>query len=442
MLFIPILRGTAAGARLIYKFFVYDTSVSTGAGLPSNVYSDFTVKYIRQGEALSGAITPQDIATIGTYAAPTANTNCRIKEIANAEPMVGWYELQLHLDWVATTNTPADLTVFITCTGGKIAPIEIPLTTFDMQTAIAQLADSNAILASGTYGLSALNTKLNPISCLDVATSTRQITSSLISNLDAAVSSRQATSALISNLDAAISSRQATSALISNLDAAISTRQATVGNINLISNLDAAVSTRQVTYANLSNLDVAVSSVNTTLSPIGATVAKLEALLENVSGNRFTAKALETAPNTTTGLALTSAYDPAKTCAQDSTVSKPGTAQLVGSFSSGAINAASFNTDTNFANLVKSLSTMKLGTVSNTGFTPTTTEFECGDITDAEATLYLGRVIIFTSGAIAKEACIISAYSVVGGRGHFTVNRGTAVTLSSAPANAVTIIII
>ena len=77
------------------------------------------------------------------------------------------------------------------------------------------------------------------------------------------------------------------------------------------------------------------------------------------------------------------------------------------------------------------------GTVDTTGFAPTTTEFECDDITAAAADFYNGRIIIFTSGALTGQATSITDYSLSGGRGHFTVPA-----LTSAPANDVALIVI
>lgn len=70
------------------------------------------------------------------------------------------------------------------------------------------------------------------------------------------------------------------------------------------------------------------------------------------------------------------------------------------------------------------------GTVDNTGFTPTATQFEADDITEATANHYIGRVIVFTSGVLLAQATIINAYSLATGRGHFTV-----VALTEAPDN-------
>lgn len=72
------------------------------------------------------------------------------------------------------------------------------------------------------------------------------------------------------------------------------------------------------------------------------------------------------------------------------------------------------------------------GTVDGVTFTSTTTEFESDDITTATTSHYKGRVIVFRTGTLAGQACLITAYSKVGSNGHFTVS-----TLTSAPANDV-----
>lgn len=89
------------------------------------------------------------------------------------------------------------------------------------------------------------------------------------------------------------------------------------------------------------------------------------------------------------------------------------------------------------AKLGKSADSMLTGTVDNTAHTPTTTVFECDDITEATADHYKNRVIIFTSGALVKQVCSITAYALTGGRGRFTVS-----TLTEAPANDDTLIIV
>ncbi len=76
-------------------------------------------------------------------------------------------------------------------------------------------------------------------------------------------------------------------------------------------------------------------------------------------------------------------------------------------------------------------------TVDNTGFTPTTTELEADDITEATADHFNGRTLTFTSGALLQQSTIITDYSLASGRGHFTVS-----ILTEAPANDDTFIIV
>lgn len=77
------------------------------------------------------------------------------------------------------------------------------------------------------------------------------------------------------------------------------------------------------------------------------------------------------------------------------------------------------------------------GTVSNAVLTPTTSAFAADDITEATADHYIGRAIIFTSGALLGQGCRILDYALVSGEGNFTVS-----TLTEAPANDVTFIIV
>lgn len=88
-------------------------------------------------------------------------------------------------------------------------------------------------------------------------------------------------------------------------------------------------------------------------------------------------------------------------------------------------------------NLERSASTIIRGTVSTAGFAPTTTQFECGDITEATADHFNGLTWKWTSGALAGQGTLIEDYSLVTGRGHFTVRA-----MTEAPANNDTGVII
>jgi hypothetical protein len=69
--------------------------------------------------------------------------------------------------------------------------------------------------------------------------------------------------------------------------------------------------------------------------------------------------------------------------------------------------------------------TMITGIVTSAAFAPTTTQFECADITDAGVDFYKYRTAIVTSGNINRQARNITAYSKVGSNGRFTVDAFT-----------------
>ena len=75
-------------------------------------------------------------------------------------------------------------------------------------------------------------------------------------------------------------------------------------------------------------------------------------------------------------------------------------------------------------------------TVTNT-HTPTTTEFQADDITEATSDHYNGRTVLFTSGVLSGQMTDITSYLAVGGIGQFTVTA-----LTEAPANNDTFIIV
>lgn len=76
------------------------------------------------------------------------------------------------------------------------------------------------------------------------------------------------------------------------------------------------------------------------------------------------------------------------------------------------------------------------GTVDAT-VTPTTTTFEADDITEATDDHYNGRIIIFTSGALAGQAATVEDYTLNGANGSFSVS-----TLTEAPSDNDTFVIV
>ena len=87
------------------------------------------------------------------------------------------------------------------------------------------------------------------------------------------------------------------------------------------------------------------------------------------------------------------------------------------------------------ANLERSASTILRGTVTNSGHTPTTTAFKASDITEATDDHFIGRVVIFTSGALLRQASVITDYT--GSTSVYTV-----AALTEAPANSDTFVIV
>ena len=77
------------------------------------------------------------------------------------------------------------------------------------------------------------------------------------------------------------------------------------------------------------------------------------------------------------------------------------------------------------------------GTVSDAAFSPTATEFESSDIVEATADHFIGRHVIFTSGALLYQARLITDYALSAGLGHFTVD-----SMTDTPANTDTFIIV
>lgn len=77
------------------------------------------------------------------------------------------------------------------------------------------------------------------------------------------------------------------------------------------------------------------------------------------------------------------------------------------------------------------------GTVSNAVTSPTTTLIPADDITEATADHFIGRVIIFTSGALQYQATVITDYALVSGEGRFTVDA-----LTEAPSDGDTLIVV
>ncbi len=101
-----------------------DTAASDGSGKTGLAFGDITAKYLTQGGTLT-ALTPETIATLGTYQAPTDATHIRIKELAGSNPTEGIYELHFHNTQVLSTGQR--LWLFLSATGASFTPLELNL---------------------------------------------------------------------------------------------------------------------------------------------------------------------------------------------------------------------------------------------------------------------------------------------------------------------------
>ena len=115
-----------------------------------------------------------------------------------------------------------------------------------------------------------------------------------------------------------------------------------------------------------------------------------------------------------------------------------GTGQV--SFTSGilSVNATQLNSSASAAaRLSLAALGMHQGTVDTAGFSATTAIFETSSITEATADHYVGRLVLWTSGALLEQQALITAYSLNSGRGRFTVT-----TMTDAPSNGDAFIIL
>jgi trimeric autotransporter adhesin len=73
------------------------------------------------------------------------------------------------------------------------------------------------------------------------------------------------------------------------------------------------------------------------------------------------------------------------------------------------------------AKLSKSAITMTIGTITSATLLPSTTIFEVADIVTSDNDFYKDRALIFVSGNLKGQAKVISSYSLVSGKGRFTL---------------------
>lgn len=143
----------AGSTSVIAHIFVQDSTSTVGAGKTALAFGDFTCYYVRAAGTLT-QLTPQTIATLGTYAAPTANTNIRIKLLSDANAP-GLYEVQFHNDHLAAGANQA--TFMFTATGAAPTLVEIQLLGVALAATQGAITWGQQIISANVAGEGALH---------------------------------------------------------------------------------------------------------------------------------------------------------------------------------------------------------------------------------------------------------------------------------------------
>lgn len=144
-----IERGAASQ---IVHVFIPDSASSTGAGKTGLTFNSAGLKIVvmRPGEAsptkyLQSAGNIEDITTIGTYAAPTAN-KCRFREI-DATDLPGWYETHFADALFDTSNNRRSLGGMISGAAG-VAPTPFQIQLSDPAKGVGSPSNVDATVSS------------------------------------------------------------------------------------------------------------------------------------------------------------------------------------------------------------------------------------------------------------------------------------------------------
>lgn len=246
---------------------IKDSASTAGALLAGLAYNSagLVCRYIRPGEALSGAITLEDITTIGTYAAPTSASHIRFKAVDGTN-FPGIYELHLHNDWVNATGTRRGLVVMLRGAANMVPlPLEIQLTG-------ANLNDS------ARAGLTALPTAASGAAGgLPTVDANNKVVGVQIDGIDAAALKADAVSEIQSGL--AVESGGNLATLIARLTAA---RAGYLDNLN-VGGLVASSAEATAIQNNTRAVRVVPAAMERPDS--GSTVYRIELLLYDAVGN-------------------------------------------------------------------------------------------------------------------------------------------------------------
>lgn len=137
----------------IFHIFIQDSSLTTGAGKTGLAYNtaSLVARYINAGGTLSASITLEDITTLGTYQVPTSNAHMRFKEVSNADPSKGLYEIHVHNDWM---NLSGGSLVIMLAGAANMAPVMLEI---DLQADVNVTHWGGTAIVGGVAGVPTVN---------------------------------------------------------------------------------------------------------------------------------------------------------------------------------------------------------------------------------------------------------------------------------------------
>lgn len=365
-----VLKGTT---NYTLDLFVQDSSATTGAGLTGLVFNSASlVCYYRRGA--TGTATA---LTLATQTVGGAHTDGGFVEI-DATNMPGMYRLDLEDDIIAT-GVPYATIMLKGATNMAPVTIELQLTDVNVEDAVRMgmtaLPNAAAEAAGGLYTR---------------GTGAGQINQDANGRVDVNIEAISADATAPANLEADYDGTGYAKA------------NSTVGTVTTLTGHTA--------------------QTGDSFARIGATGSGLTSLAQASVATEARLAELDAANMPT---------DLSNIEADTQNIQSRLPAALIGNRMDSDVEAINNNT-ASAVNLAASAETIVTATVDTAGFAPTTTEFE-SSLTEATADHFNGRVVIFRTGASALDyqAAEITDYSLVGGRGHFTVSA-----LTEAPSNS------
>ncbi len=261
---------------VILRVKLLNSSVTTGAGLTGLVYNStgLIISTIMIGEATATAYTTtgatiETIATLGTYAAPTA-TKCRFKEV-DATNHPGIYEIQLADARFASTGS-----LIISISGAtNLAQCDIEVQCSNLASNLIQIL-STAVSTPATAGVLDINVK--NIANAVVNTASAQIGSNVVSQANIDFGALQKTSL---NAATPASIQGAVASVTGNVGGSVASVTGAVGSVtgNVTGSIG-SLATQAKADVNAEVVDVLNTDANTELGSMPTTTSPLRQMVQ------------------------------------------------------------------------------------------------------------------------------------------------------------------